>query len=150
MDEEMILNISRVAQISKEDVIEKVKEYRTPLRSIYDFYLAFGRFPTLGESETVATYGIHNITRSTHTSSLKQQFKVIHIELNEPYMGKKHHYFGSKAAIYEYLPEEIIGIKLESLWNMDLDKEEYKNKLCTIYMGILRRKQTARGGKQNK
>ena len=81
---------------------------------------------------------------------MKQQFKVIHVELVTPYKDKKHYYYGSKAAIYEHLSEEIIGIKLESLWNVDLDKEEYKNKLCTIYMGILRRKQTHRGGKQER
>lgn len=78
-------------------------------------------------------------------SYMKQQFKVIHIELETPYKGKKHYYYGSKAAIYQHLPEEIIGIKLESLWNVDLDQEEYKNRLCTIRMGTLRRKSTARG-----
>lgn len=80
-------------------------------------------------------------------SYMKQQFKVIHIELETPYRGKKHYYYGSKAAIYQHLPEEIVGIKLESLWNVDLDQEEYKNRLCTIRMGTLRRKSTARGGK---
>lgn len=79
-------------------------------------------------------------------SYMKQQFKVIHIELEIPYKGKKHYYYGSKAAIYQHLPEEIVGIKLESLWNVDLDQEEYKNRLCTIRMGALRRKQTLRGG----
>lgn len=80
-------------------------------------------------------------------SYMKQQFKVIHIELEIPYKDKKHYYYGSKAAIYQHLPEEIVGIKLESLWNVDLDQEEYKNRLCTIRMGTLRRKSTARGGK---
>lgn len=77
---------------------------------------------------------------------MKQQFKVIHVELKEPFDGKRHYYYGSKTAIYEHLSEDIIGIKLESLWNVDLDKEEYKNRLCTIRMGTLRRKQTLRGG----
>lgn len=77
---------------------------------------------------------------------MKQQFKVIHIELKEPYEGKKHYYYGSKSAIYEHLPEEVIGIKKESLWNIDLEKDEYQNRLCTIRMGRLRRKQTLRGG----
>ena len=76
----------------------------------------------------------------------KQHFKVIHIELNEPIQGKKHHYFGSKTAIYEYLTPEQVGISLESLWNVDLEAGEYKNRLCTIRMGILRRKHTLRGG----
>lgn len=76
---------------------------------------------------------------------MKQQFKVIHIELKEPFGGKRHYYYGSKTAIYEHLSEDIIGIKLESLWNVDLNEKEYINKLCTIRMGVLRRKQTARG-----
>jgi hypothetical protein len=77
---------------------------------------------------------------------MKQIFKVIHVELKEAYQGEKHYYFGSKAAIYEELPEEIVGIKKESLWNVDMEAGEYSNRLCTIRLGTLRRKQTARGG----
>lgn len=77
---------------------------------------------------------------------MSQQTKVIHVELKDPYMDKKHFYYGSKTAIYDHLPETIIGIKKESLWNVDLEKGEYKNRLCTIRSGILRRKQTDRGG----
>lgn len=73
--------------------------------------------------------------------------KVIHVELKEPFKGKRHYYFGSKAAIYEDLSEDLIGIKKESLWNVDLDKVEYQNKFCTIRMGSLKRKQTDRGYK---
>jgi len=76
----------------------------------------------------------------------KQHFKVIHIELNEPFQGKRHHYFGSKTAIYEYLTPEQVGISLKSLWNIDLEAGEYKNRLCIIRMGILIRKSTHRGG----
>lgn len=46
--------------------------------------------------------------------------KVIHVELREPYNGKRHFYFGSIAAIFDELSEEQIGIKKESLWNVDL------------------------------
>lgn len=74
--------------------------------------------------------------------------KVIHVELKEPFKGKRHYYFGSKAAIYEDLSEDLIGIKKESLWNVDLDKVEYQNKFCTIRMGVLTRKQTERGVKR--
>lgn len=72
---------------------------------------------------------------------MRQLFKVIHVELNEPYKGRRHYYFGSKAAIYDTLPIEVVGIKLESLWAKDLDKEEYKNRSCTIRSGILIRKE---------
>lgn len=77
---------------------------------------------------------------------MKEQ-KVIHVELKEPFNGKRNYYFGSKAAIYEDLSEDLIGIKKESLWNVDLDKVEYQNKFCTIRMGTLKRKQTDRGYK---
>jgi hypothetical protein len=78
---------------------------------------------------------------------MKEQ-KVIHVELKEPFNDKRHYYFGSKAAIYEDLSEDLIGIKKESLWNVDLDKVEYQNKFCTIRMGFIRRKQTNRGKRE--
>lgn len=81
---------------------------------------------------------------------MKQLVKVIHVELNEPYQGEKHYYFGSKTAIYDHLPEDIIGIKKESLWNVDLKKEQYQNKFCTIRMGTLRRTKSNRGIKFKK
>ncbi|UVY46905.1 MAG: hypothetical protein [Bacteriophage sp.] len=76
---------------------------------------------------------------------MKEQ-KVIHVELKEPHKGKRHYYFGSKAAIYEDLSEDLIGIKKESLWNVDLEKADYENRLCIIRSGVLRRKATYRGG----
>lgn len=81
---------------------------------------------------------------------MSQRFKIIHIELKDPYQDKQHYYYGSKAAIYDELPENIVGIKKESLWNVDLEKGEYKNRLCTIRFGILRRKKTDRGGDYKK
>lgn len=76
---------------------------------------------------------------------MKEQ-KVIHVELKEPHKGKRRYYFGSKAAIYEDLSEDLIGIKKESLWNVDLEKADYENRLCIIRSGVLRRKATYRGG----
>ena len=78
--------------------------------------------------------------------NMKQEFKVIHVELREPYNGKKHYYFGSKAAIYDTLPEKLVGIAKESLWNVDLSDGEYSNKYCIIRMGKLKRKQQSRKG----
>ena len=77
---------------------------------------------------------------------MKQEFKVIHVELREAYKGKIHYYFGSKAAIYDTLPEELVGIAKESLWNVDLSNVEYSNKHCIIRMGKLKRKQQRKGG----
>ncbi len=73
-------------------------------------------------------------------------YKVIHVELKRPYKGRKHYYFGSKAAIYDHIPENNIGIKLESLWNVDLTNGEYENSRVIIRMGLLERKMTNRGG----
>lgn len=64
-----------------------------------------------------------------------KQRKVVHVELNEPYQGKRHWYFGSSAAIYEKLPVEIVGISLRSLWNQGGRK--YIGKKCTIRFGVL-------------
>lgn len=58
---------------------------------------------------------------------------------------KRHFYFGSIAAIFDELSEEQIGIKKESLWNVDLSRVEYQNKYCIIRMGVLIRKKTFRG-----
>ncbi len=74
----------------------------------------------------------------------KQLFKVIHVELKEQYNGKKHYYFGSKAAIYDTLPIQVVGIKLESLWAINLEQSEYNNKLCIIRYGILQRKERSK------
>jgi hypothetical protein len=76
---------------------------------------------------------------------MNQQTKVIHVELKNPYQDKQHYYYGSKAAIYDELPEDVVGIKKESLWNVDLKKGEYHNKFCTIRMGTLGRTQANRG-----
>ena len=76
----------------------------------------------------------------------KQLFKVIHVELKEPYQGKIHYYFGSKAAIYDALPIQVVGIKLESLWAINLEQKEYNNKLCTIRADILQRKERGKHG----
>lgn len=77
----------------------------------------------------------------------KQIEKVIHVELKKPYKGKINYYFGSMSAIYEEIPENIIGIKLISLWNVDLKASEYSNNFCTIRMDVLKRKPTERGRK---
>lgn len=58
---------------------------------------------------------------------------------------KKTLLFRIYCAIFDELSEEQIGIKKESLWNVDLSRVEYQNKYCTIRMGVLIRKKTFRG-----
>lgn len=70
--------------------------------------------------------------------------KIIHVELNEPYQGKKHWYFGSISAVFQELPTEVVGVTLESLWS-HWNNDEYRNKLCTIIKSSVTRKKTDRG-----
>nr|DAH61524.1 MAG TPA: hypothetical protein [Caudoviricetes sp.] len=78
---------------------------------------------------------------------MKQQRKVIHVELNEPYKDKHHWYFGSITAIYDILPVDVVGIAHTSLWNVLAKNGEYKTKTATIRLGVLHSKQTNRGKK---
>lgn len=80
---------------------------------------------------------------------MKQQRKVIHVELNEPYKNKHHWYFGSITAIYDILPVDVVGIAHTSLWNVLAKNGEYKTKTATIRLGVLRSKKTNRGNHSN-
>ena len=80
---------------------------------------------------------------------MKQQRKVIHVQLKESYKGKSHYYFGSIAAIYDVLPKDVVGITKESLWNV-LKDETYTGAKSTIRFGILHTKQSNRGFKKDK
>lgn len=78
---------------------------------------------------------------------MKQQRKVINVELQEPYQGERHYYFGSVAAIYDVLPLEVVGIARESLWST-LNNGEYTGRRATIRKGTLHSKETNRGIKK--
>lgn len=83
------------------------------------------------------------------TLNMQKRRKVIHVELREPYNGKKHYYFGSITAIYDTLPHEVIGVAKETIWKYDLPIKEYSNRFCTIRMGCLIQKHTARGKRKD-
>ena len=61
----------------------------------------------------------------------KRQLKVIHVELKEPYNGKRHYYFGSKKAIYETLPREVVGISYESFRALG-DIKNHPSEKCAV------------------
>lgn len=84
------------------------------------------------------------ILRLQNTLDMKQQRKVIHVELKEPYKGKRHYYFGSITAIYELLPTEVVGCSKETLWNV-LRNDEHKGRKAIIRYGTLHTKQSNRG-----
>ena len=76
---------------------------------------------------------------------MKQQRKVIHVELNEPYKNKHHWYFGSITAIYDILPVDVVGIARTSLWNVLSKNGKHTTKNATIRLGVLHSRQTNRG-----
>ena len=78
---------------------------------------------------------------------MTQQRKVIHVELKEPYNGKRHYYFGSVAAIYDTLPSTITGIAQASLWNALAKSDTYTGSRSIIREGVLLSKATNRGKK---
>lgn len=61
--------------------------------------------------------------------------------LKQPYRGQTLWLFGSKAAIYDYLPMSIVGIAKTTLQShVNLDKQPYENNFCTIQRITLYRK----------
>lgn len=78
---------------------------------------------------------------------MSQTRKVIHVELKEPYKGRRNYYFGSAAAIYDTLPTEIVGISLGTLWNWFGKASTYNGPLATIRKRELLSKSTNRGKK---
>nr|DAF67733.1 MAG TPA: hypothetical protein [Caudoviricetes sp.] len=78
---------------------------------------------------------------------MKQQRKIIHVELYEPYQGKNHYFFGSVAAIYEILPRDIIGLSKDTLWG-SLKNGGWKGRKAKITQDILHSKTTNRGIKK--
>lgn len=78
-----------------------------------------------------------------------RKIKVIHVELNEPYQGRKHWYFGSVSAIYERLTREQVGCVKEYLWAALKGKAEYRTRGAIIRKGELITKQQKGGSNEN-
>lgn len=72
--------------------------------------------------------------------------KVYHIELKKDSEPNLHFYFGSKAAIYDWLTPADIGVSYSRLRAINL-KEPYENSKCIISLGELHRVSTSRGKK---
>ncbi|MGV8135902.1 MAG: hypothetical protein AB2L20_11865 [Mangrovibacterium sp.] len=106
-----------------------------------------------GQSKEKADKLFREIIEASKKSfqGIKTNCKIVHVQLREPFQGKAHYYFGSVAAIYTYLPAEVIGIQKESLYNEPLmDGIKYSNKKCTIRLDALKRKPTKRGFNKQK
>lgn len=76
-----------------------------------------------------------------------RQRKVVHVELKEPYNGKRHWYFGSVEAIYDTIPPDIVGVAKTTLWNVFSKERKYTSKTATIRIGWLLSHSTNRGKK---
>lgn len=63
--------------------------------------------------------------------------KVVHVHLHEPYEGKTDYYFGSLAAIYATLPDDVVGIKYKSLTAKKFSR--YENKHCVVNVDEIKR-----------
>lgn len=66
------------------------------------------------------------------TNTDMKQNNVIHVELDEPYQGRKNWYFGSIAAIFDMIPREVIGAGKEWLWQCMSGKDEHRTRKATI------------------
>lgn len=76
--------------------------------------------------------------------------KVYHVEIMQADGKSEHHYFGSQAAIFEWLTRNDLGISLNALRNRyNLAERPYRNGRVIIRLGTLRRKETKRGGRRD-
>lgn len=66
--------------------------------------------------------------------------KIIHVELKEPFLGKKNHYYGSVSAIFQEIPERVIGVKAITVQRNLQKSTEYQAPGATIRKGVLTRK----------
>lgn len=49
-----------------------------------------------------------------------------------PFGGRHLWLFGSKKAIYDHLPQQVLGIGLVTLQNRNITHKPYENELCLI------------------
>lgn len=71
------------------------------------------------------------------TSKQPNGEKVIHVE----FVSGGRHYFGSIAAIYDLFSADTLGITQQSLYDYGITPDKpFKNKVCTIYEGAIKRK----------
>lgn len=71
------------------------------------------------------------------------------VTLKQPYRGRTLWLFGSKAAIYDYLPMSIVGIAKTTLQShVNLGQHPYENNFCTIQRITLYRKRQTTDNKQ--
>lgn len=69
---------------------------------------------------------------------------VVYVHLHEPYQGECDWFFGSVSAIYDQLPESVVGVKAKSMWGRFKDGI-YRTRKAIIKRGVIHAKITHRG-----
>lgn len=75
---------------------------------------------------------------------MAKERSIIHVHLDQPYLGEKDWYFGSVSAIYDTIPTEVIGVKAKSTWGR-FKGNIYRSRFATIKRGTLHTKKSKRG-----
>lgn len=75
---------------------------------------------------------------------MNRESKIIHVELKKPFLGKKNHYYGSVSAIFQEIPESVIGVKAITVQRNLKKSTEYQAPGATIRKGVLTRKSQRR------
>ncbi|MCM1217629.1 MAG: hypothetical protein NC548_24320 [Lachnospiraceae bacterium] len=71
---------------------------------------------------------------------MKTNTKIVYLHLNVPINDKTDFFFSSVKAIFDFVPEEAIGIKYKSLTNALRGRDFYKNKHCIVRIDTLHTK----------
>jgi len=77
------------------------------------------------------------IKNNPDKDSLSDGKKIVHLQFN----SGENYYFGSIAAIFDTFTPERLGVSKSRLWSFGITPERpYRNKICTIYRGEIKRK----------
>lgn len=68
---------------------------------------------------------------------MKTNTKIVHLHLKVPINDKSDFFFGSIKAIFDYVPEDAVGIKYKSLTSALRGRDFYQNKHCTVRIDTL-------------
>lgn len=75
---------------------------------------------------------------------MNRDSKIIHVELKEPFQGKRNYYFGSVVAVFAVLPESVIGVKPTTVQRHLQNSDEYTAPGATIRRSTITRNQQRR------
>jgi hypothetical protein len=83
---------------------------------------------------------LFSVSLQKHSTQLiMESNKIVHLHLKEPYNEKQDFYFGSLKAIYDCIPEDVVGVKYTSLKSRKC-ADVYENRKCVIKIDVIQRK----------